>query len=111
MVCGHSSRRPGAGWPQKVKYARWVLPTRVFWHGFHVPATSSDGAKREPTMLPGHGSAFLQLPCRRRGRRGGRRLFGGLVGPFGGVAEVWGIGWVSAQEQKRKTIKIDGYKA
>jgi hypothetical protein len=35
----------------------------------------------------------------------GRRLFGGLFGPFGGVADVWGTWWVSVQEQKKKTSR------
>ena len=58
-----------------------------------------------PTTLPGHGSAFQQLPHRRCGCRGRRGLYLMSFLLFGGVADIWHVGVedfvISAQEEKK----------
>ena len=63
-----------------------------------------------PTTLPEHGSTFQRLPRRRRGHRGGRKLYLTSFWSFGGVADVWYVGdryvVASAQEEKKSHINI-----
>ena len=83
-----------------------VAPTRKLPKMLPCPGNIAGGAKHRPTTLPGQGSAFQRLPCRRRGCGSVRELSSPLVWPFGVVADVWAV-WSRcfvARAQKKSLV-------